>query len=84
MPNPTRDAERQRRVPALTLIAALRTRDPRIEMIDPFDLLCPGPVCTPMVGGKPVVTDGDHATGWTNDRVTPLLIGKIGSDATGR
>lgn len=48
---------------------------------DPFALLCPGPVCAAVPGGKPLFFDGDHISGHGNrllypdfkSFVTPLL-----------
>lgn len=66
--------EQARRAPAMALIAAVRRREPRIELIDPFAILCPGTVCEPVIDGLPVTTDGDHASGATNDKMTPVIM----------
>jgi len=79
-PSPTKAEEQARRAPALALIAAVRAYDPRIEVLEPFPILCPGIVCAPMLNGKPVAADGDHASGWTNDRMTPVLVDLLGPD----
>ncbi len=48
-------------------------REPRIELWDPFPLLCDAEVCEPYIDGKPIVSDGDHLTGFANDHLSPAF-----------
>lgn len=51
--------------------ARLRAIEPRVQVWNPFPLLCPGAVCEPFIAGRPVTYDGDHLSAWAQDRITP-------------
>ena len=59
------------RAPVLALYSRLRVLTPAIEVWDPFPLLCPTQVCEAVPNGHPIVSDGDHLTGYANDLLTP-------------
>ena len=59
------------RAPALALIARLQAIEPRLELWDPFPLLCHSDPCPAWQQGKPLVRDGDHLSAWGNELLTP-------------
>jgi peptidoglycan/LPS O-acetylase OafA/YrhL len=71
---PTTASELQpQRNHVLDLFAKIRGREPRVEVWDPFPLLCPGETCPAVLDGKPIVSDGDHLSGYANDYLSPSL-----------
>jgi peptidoglycan/LPS O-acetylase OafA/YrhL len=76
----TRQEALERRASVMLTLQRLRTDEPRIELWDPFPALCPTLACAPMRGGKPLVSDGDHLTGYAND----LLYGDFAGLISGR
>ena len=66
----TLEEQFQKRAHAMGLFARIRAADPRIELWDPFSLLCNQPVCQPLRNGRPLFVDSDHVSGYTNDLLT--------------
>ena len=60
-----------RRRPVMRAFDRLKRQAPGLEIWDPFSLLCRGEVCSPVNGDKPLVSDGDHLTGYANDLLSP-------------
>lgn len=63
----------ERRKQALVIYTKLKNLDPRIEIWDPFPLLCHDAACLAVKDGMPLVSDGDHLTGYANDYLTPFF-----------
>jgi peptidoglycan/LPS O-acetylase OafA/YrhL len=61
----------------LTIVAAAT---PKIEVWDPFPVLCPGAVCKGYKDGKPLYFDTDHLTGFANTLLLPSLVKAIDSE----
>lgn len=59
------------REPVMRSIGALAQRHPRLIVWDPFDVLCPGPVCPAFDGPRPLFFDGDHLSGYGNAVLYP-------------
>jgi peptidoglycan/LPS O-acetylase OafA/YrhL len=77
---PVMAAEQQlRRANMLGVFADIMRREPRIELWDPFPLLCPAELCLAMKDGKPLVSDGDHLSGYANDLLSPHFFNFINS-----
>lgn len=77
---PVSAAEQEvRRAATLKMFERATALEPRLEVWDPFLLLCPGEICSAMRDGFPIVSDGDHLTGYANDFLTPDLWMKIES-----
>lgn len=71
--------QRMRRAGTLEMFDRVTVLEPRLDIWDPFQLLCPGETCPATRDGFPIVSDGDHLTGYANDFLTPDLWAKIGS-----
>ena len=67
VPDISRDEAERWREPAVQAIQGLKDREPRLELWDAFSVLCPGAQCQAMTNGRPIVTDGDHLSGYGND-----------------
>jgi hypothetical protein len=63
-----------RRSHVLDMFTKLRQLEPRLEIWDPFLLLCPNETCPAMKGDKPIVSDGDHLSGYANDYLSPFFL----------
>jgi hypothetical protein len=62
-----------RRGPVLQAIRRLMAADPRIEVWDPFPILCPGTRCSALDGDAPLFFDADHLSGHGNDVLEPAF-----------
>ena len=67
------------RAHAMAVIARLIAIEPRIEVWDPFPLLCHSDPCPAFRQGKPLVRDGDHLSAWGNDLLTPSFLTMLAS-----
>ncbi len=54
-----RERDLRERSEAASFVAGL-ARERGVAVWDPYDLLCPGPFCTPFLDGRPVFRDDDH------------------------
>lgn len=63
----TRTEALARRASVVRTFQKLRAKEPRLEIWDPFPTLCRATVCTPIHNNKPLVSDGDHLSGYAND-----------------
>ena len=67
------------------LLDAMTNRDDAkqadISIWDPSGLVCDGSTCRSWLDGKPMFFDGDHASGYANDRMLPgfrdLVLGRL-------
>jgi peptidoglycan/LPS O-acetylase OafA/YrhL len=79
-----RSAMEAMRAPVLEAFRAVQATYPKIRVWDPLPSLCPFPVCTVFLGGKPLFHDGDHLSGFGNEVVVDDLqafLLKSGSEA---
>ncbi|HVW68774.1 MAG TPA: acyltransferase family protein, partial [Steroidobacteraceae bacterium] len=65
------------RQPVVRAMAAIRGA----EVWDPFDLLCPGNPCGVTSAGHPLYFDGDHVSGYANERLYPSFLQAIAGNA---
>ncbi|WP_448661255.1 acyltransferase family protein [Sphingomonas sp. CJ20] len=61
------------RSPVVAAMNALAVHQPGLTLWDPFPVLCPGDPCQALPDGRPLFFDGDHLSGFGNDRVYPSL-----------
>jgi len=61
----------RRRGPILESLRRLREVHPRVEIWDPFPLLCGETECSAFSGNRPLFFDGDHLSGYGNRVLAP-------------
>ena len=66
-----------RRSSAITAQNAVMAQIPGILAWDPLPVLCPGIICNAYSDGKPLVSDGDHLTGYANELLWPSFISTL-------
>jgi hypothetical protein len=54
------------RTPILQQMQTLTKELSAVFVWDPFEILCPGPQCSPMANGRPLFFDGDHLSNYAN------------------
>jgi peptidoglycan/LPS O-acetylase OafA/YrhL len=59
------------REPVLQAYGMLMQQVDGTAVWDPLDVLCPGPVCSTHMNGRPMVFDGDHLSGYGNALLLP-------------
>lgn len=59
------------RAPVLDSLRRIAAALPGASVWDPLPLLCPGEVCQPDAGGRPLYFDGDHLSGYGNRVLLP-------------
>lgn len=69
----TAEEQQARRAATMRMLEQAKLLEPRIEIWDPFLLLCPDESCPAVRDGNPIVSDGDHLTGHANDLLTPYF-----------
>jgi peptidoglycan/LPS O-acetylase OafA/YrhL len=74
------DLERLREL-VLQAIGRLIAADPRIEVWDPFPILCPGTRCNAFDGNAPLFFDTDHLSGHGNDVLEPAFTRSMNAGA---
>ena len=84
VPELTRSEAETQRAPVMAVYRRLQAREPRLEVWDPFGLLCPGAVCPAIQDGLPIVFDGDHLTGHANDVLLDPFLQLVRSPAPQR
>jgi hypothetical protein len=57
--------------PALAAFAPLQAGLDQSSVWNPLDVLCPGPVCSTHLDGRPLLFDGDHLSGHGNALLLP-------------
>jgi peptidoglycan/LPS O-acetylase OafA/YrhL len=57
--------------PALEAFAQLQAGLGQSSVWNPLDVLCPGPVCSTQLNGRPLLFDGDHLSGHGNALLLP-------------
>lgn len=57
------------RTPVLSAMRQVKDQVTGVEIWDPYVLLCPDDVCSPVRAGKPLFFDGDHLTAYGNSIV---------------
>jgi peptidoglycan/LPS O-acetylase OafA/YrhL len=58
---------------AISFYAALSSLPLNGERFEPFDTLCPGPICYGTMNGRPLYIDTNHLSGYANDLLYPSL-----------
>jgi len=61
------------RAPVLDSLRQVAAALPGASVWDPLPTLCPGEVCQPDAGGRPLYFDGDHLSGYGNRVLLPVF-----------
>lgn len=59
------------RAAAMRSIAEIQREFPRVQLWDPFPILCPADHCSAFDGNKPLFFDADHLSGYGNRKLYP-------------
>ena len=62
---------------AMRSIAEVRQNLPAVRVWDPFPILCPGEDCCAFDGDKPLFFDGDHLSGYGNEKLYADFLGLL-------
>ena len=65
------------RAPIVASILTSTQSHPNVFVWDPFPILCPTDPCSAVRDGRPLFFDGDHLSGYGNDRLTPSFLSLI-------
>jgi len=72
------------RTPVVASILSSTQGHPNVFVWDPFPILCPTDPCSAVHDGRPLFFDGDHLSGYGNDRLTPSFLSLIEQVTVGR